>query len=115
MRQLDFTVSYFTKKNFVETERYLDTPFTVELDSAVDQFIFLPIYIERISSTRFRVIASGKKVSTYSLVTNDVESLIENVEIREEGSVDKPFVSINFPSNPSRWSRTLSSWALKEG
>src|SRR5687767_11251904 len=30
MRQLDFTVSYFTKKNFVETERYRDTPFTVE-------------------------------------------------------------------------------------
>jgi capsular exopolysaccharide synthesis family protein len=95
MRQLDFTVSYFTKKNFVETERYLDTPFTVQLDSAVDQFIFLPIYIERISSTKFRVIASGKKVSTYSLVTNDVESLVENVEIREEGSVDKPFVSKN--------------------
>jgi capsular exopolysaccharide synthesis family protein len=95
MRQLDFTVSYFTKKNFVETERYMDTPFTVKLDSAVDQFIFLPIYIERISSTKFRVIASGKKVSTYSLVTNDVESLVENVEIREEGSVDKPFVSKN--------------------
>jgi len=95
MRQLDFTVSYFTKKNFVTTERYHDSPFTIELDSAVDQFIFMPIYIERITATKFRVVASGKKVSTYNLVTNDLESLVEKVEIREEGSVDKPFVSKN--------------------
>ncbi|WP_276372005.1 tyrosine-protein kinase [Chryseolinea sp. H1M3-3] len=95
MRQLDFAVAYYTKKNFVETERYEDSPFTIQLDSAVDQFIYLPIYIERISSTKFRVTASGKKVSAYNYVTNTVESLVEKVEINEEGSVDKPFVTKN--------------------
>jgi uncharacterized protein involved in exopolysaccharide biosynthesis len=95
MRSLDFGISYYTKKNFVTTERYQDTPFTVQLDSVVDQMIFMPIYIERISSTKYKVSASGKKVSTYNLYTDKVESIIEKVEINGEGSTDKPFVSKN--------------------
>src|SRR5688572_26190742 len=47
MLQLDFGIEYYTVKNFVKTERYEDSPFTIELDSVVDQYIYLPIYIER--------------------------------------------------------------------
>ena len=99
MRQLDFAIAYYTKKNFVETERYEDSPFTIKLDSAVDQFIYLPIYIERLSSTKFKFTASGKKVSAYNFITNTVESLVEKVEINEEGSVDKPFVTKNLKAS----------------
>jgi capsular exopolysaccharide synthesis family protein len=95
MRGLDFGISYYTKKNFVTTERYDDAPFTIQLDSVVDQLIYMPIYIERISSTKFKVSASGKKVNTYNFYTDKVEHIIEKVEIAGEGSTDKPFVSKN--------------------
>lgn len=95
MRQLDFGIEYYTVKNFVKTERYEDSPFTIELDSVVDQYIYLPIYIERTSPTKFRVAASGKNVSTYNIYTNKAEAIIPKVEINEEGTVDQPFVSKN--------------------
>jgi capsular exopolysaccharide synthesis family protein len=95
MRQLDFGIEYYTVKNFVKTERYEDAPFTIELDSVVDQYIYLPIYVERTSATKFRVTASGKNVSTYNIYTNKAESIIPKVEINEEGTVDQPFVSKN--------------------
>src|SRR5688500_9266319 len=95
MRQLDFGIEYYTVKNFVQTERYEDSPFTIELDSVVDQYIYLPIYIERTSPTKFRVTASGKNVSTYNIYTNKAEVIIPKVEINEEGTVDQPFVSKN--------------------
>lgn len=95
MRELDFGVSYYTRRNFVETERYADTPFTVELDSVIDQFVYLPVYIERISSTTFKVTATGKKINTYNFYTDKDESIVANVDINAEGSIDKPFVSKN--------------------
>lgn len=95
MRQLDFGISYFTRKNFVITEHYSDAPFVIELDSVVDQMIFVPIHIERISSDAFRVTVVGKKVNTYNAYTNKIEKSIGNVEINQVGSVIKPFVSKN--------------------
>lgn len=95
LRGLDFGISYYTKKNFVTAERYEDAPFTVKLDSVVDQMIYMPIYIERISSTKYKVSASGKKVSTYNFYTDKVDNVIEKVEIAGEGSTDKQFVSKN--------------------
>src|SRR5690606_18319908 len=76
MRQLDFGIEYYTKKNFVTTERYDESPFIVELDSVVDQMIHIPIYIERLTSTTFRVKAKGKRVATYNTYTDRVESEI---------------------------------------
>ncbi len=95
IRQLNFGVSYYTTKNFVTTERYSDAPFTIVLDSVVDQLIYLPVYIERITSTNYRVIASGKKVDTYNIYTDKIEDVVEKINIKEEASVDKPFVSKN--------------------
>jgi capsular exopolysaccharide synthesis family protein len=95
MRQLDFGIEYYTKKNFVTSERYEDSPFIVEVDSVVDQMIYLPIYIERLTPTTFRVKASGKKVSTYNIYTDRVESEIAEVELNQEGSTEEPFVTKN--------------------
>lgn len=95
MRQLDFGVEYYTKKNFVTTERYEDSPFIVELDSVVDQMIHIPIYIERLTSTTFRVKAKGKKVATYNTYTDKIESEIPEVDIDQQGSTEETFVSKN--------------------
>ncbi len=93
IRELDFGISYYTTQNFVTTERYTDAPFTVELDSVVDHAINLGVYIERLSSQKFRVIAFDKKVSTYDFNTNKIENQTDNIELTAEGKVGEPFVS----------------------
>lgn len=93
IRELDFGVSYFTKKDFLTQEKYGNSPFTIEIDSVVSQMIGVPVYVELISSTRFRVQASGKNVSIYNPYTNRVESVVSQVEINEEVPLGKPFVN----------------------
>jgi hypothetical protein len=95
IRELDFGVSYYTRKNFVTRERYSDTPFTIQLDSVVDQLIYLPIYIERLTSTTFKVTASGKEIGIYNPYTDKSEAVIEKVDVAEVGSVDKPIKNTN--------------------
>ena len=93
IRELDFGVSYFTKKNFITVEKYGDSPFTIEIDSVVSQMIGVPVYIELVSSTRYKVQASGKNVSIYNPYTNQVESVVDEVEIEEEVPLDKPYAN----------------------
>jgi capsular exopolysaccharide synthesis family protein len=95
IRQLDFGVTYYTTKNFVTSERYADAPFTIQLDSVVDQAIYLPVYIERLTSQKYRVTASGKKVNTYNFYTNKIENQIDKIELKAEGNAGEPFVSKN--------------------
>jgi len=93
VRELDFGVSYFTKKNFVTQEKYHDSPISIVIDSVVSQLVDIPIYIERISSTRYKVRATGKNANLYNFYTNQVEGNIPLIEIEEEVPLDKPFVS----------------------
>lgn len=111
IRELDFGIMYFTKKNFVTDEKYGDAPFTIEIDSVVNQIIGVPVFIELVSSTRYKVRVSGKNVPTYNFYTNQVESIIDRVEIEEEVPLDKPFVNkylsfkIKFPPPPDATGR----------
>ena len=93
MRELDFAIEYYVRKNFATEERYGDSPFTIEIDSVVNQIVDVPVFIEQISSTRYRVKVSAKNVSTYNYYTNQVEGLVDRLEIDEEVPLDKPFVN----------------------
>ena len=93
MRELDFAIEYYVRKNFVTEERYGDSPFTIEIDSVVNQIVDVPVFIEQISSTRYRVKVSGKNVNTYNYYTNQIEGVVDRVEIDEEVPLDKPFVN----------------------
>lgn len=93
MRELDFGVAYFRKKTFVTEEQYRDSPFTIEIDSVVSQIIDEPIFIQRVTSTRYKVHVAGKNVNLYNFYTNQVESKIDKIEIDEEVPVDRPFKS----------------------
>ncbi len=95
MRQLDFGIAYYTKKNLVTTEHYNNKPFVVVLDSVVDQMINVPIYIQRMTSDAFRVTVDGKNVSVYNAYTNKSQGTIGNVSINQVGSVTKPFATKN--------------------
>ncbi len=91
IRELDFGVSYFTKKDFVTQEKYGNSPFTIEIDSVVSQAIAVPVYIELISSTRYKVTVSGKNVSIYNPYTNQVEDVVQQIDLEEEVPLGKPY------------------------
>lgn len=93
LKELDFGITIYTIKDYVKSEKYGDAPFTIVMDSAVNQIIEVPIYIERLSSTRFKVRASGKSVKLYNFYTDQVESVVKEVDIEQEVAVDKPFVN----------------------
>jgi len=93
MRELDFAIQYFTSKNFATEEKYGDSPFTIELDSVVNQIVDVPVYIELVSSTRYKVRVSAKNVSTYNFYTNQVEGFVDHIDIDEEVPLDKPFAN----------------------
>src|SRR5690606_12965929 len=57
IKRLNFGISYFTEKNFKKTEHYGNTPFTIHLDSTVSQLVGIPIYIERLSNSKYMISA----------------------------------------------------------
>ncbi|MDH4090064.1 MAG: polysaccharide biosynthesis tyrosine autokinase [Cyclobacteriaceae bacterium] len=93
IRELDFGVAYFRTKSFVTEEQYRDSPFTIEIDSVVGQIIDEPIFIQRVTSTRYKVHVSGQDLSVYNFYTNQVDSKVDKIEIDEEVPVDRPFKS----------------------
>ena len=95
IKRLNFGISYFTEKNFKQMEHYGDTPFTVHLDSSVSQFVGLPVYIERLSSSKYMVSAIGKEVPTYDVISNKVKERVPIVDIQEVLDINKPFESKN--------------------
>lgn len=95
IKRLNFGISYYTEKNFKKSEHYGNTPFTIQLDSSVNQMIGIPIYIERLSSSKYMVKAQGKDVTTYDVLTNRTTGKVPVVDIQEVLDINKPFQSKN--------------------
>lgn len=95
IRRLNFGISYFTEKNFKSTEHYIHTPFTIDLDSTVHQLVGVPIYIERLSGSKYMVYASAKDAATYDVLTNTLQAEIPVVDIQEVLDINKPLETKN--------------------
>lgn len=93
--ELDFGVSYHTKRNFRHTEHYGEVPFTIELDSAVDQIINVPVYISRITENKYQVRVSADKAEVYNFYTNKVVGRLNDVNFQLRSDTDKPFIFRN--------------------
>src|SRR5687768_703231 len=91
VRKLDFGISYFEKGNFKTYEQYGNTPFTIELDSAVDQVVNVPIFIERTSDKTYAIHAAGKNVSVYNYQTGKSSESARSIDIHAVCFVDRPF------------------------
>ena len=92
VRKLDFGVSYFERTKFKSVEKYgSDRPFHIELDSTASQVASIPVFIERISDTTYRVKVSGENVPTYNFYTDQSGAALNSVEIDQEGVSGRPF------------------------
>jgi capsular exopolysaccharide synthesis family protein len=96
IQKLDFGISYYAKSNLRSFEPPSKAyPFTIELDSTVNQVTGVPIFIERTSDSTFTVNASAKKAGSYNFYTNTSEEIIRGVSIRSSGFISRPFVERN--------------------
>jgi capsular exopolysaccharide synthesis family protein len=91
IRKLDFGVSYLERKNFKTVEKYRDFPFTVVLDSTVNQLVGVPIFITRTSDKTFSVDVSGKDLGTFNFRENRAGESIAAIDIHAVCFNDKPF------------------------
>ena len=95
IRKLDFGVSYYEKRNFKTNEKYKELPFTVILDSTVNQLVGVPIFIARTSDKTFSVNVSGEKLGTFNFKTNKSGENVPSVDIHAVCFNDKPFENKN--------------------
>src|SRR5690606_13444217 len=95
IKRLNFGISYFTEKNFKKTEHYGNTPFTIHLDSTVSQLVGIPIYIERLSNSKYMISARGEEVGLYDVLANKGTGKVPVVDIQEVLDINKPFESKN--------------------
>ncbi|MEI9920425.1 MAG: polysaccharide biosynthesis tyrosine autokinase [Bacteroidota bacterium] len=92
LRKLNFGVSYHEKKNFNSVEVYDEPfPFTIELDSAANQIVGVPIYIERTSAKTFSLHASGENAGTYNFNKGKSGNTVKNVDIHSVWLMNEPF------------------------
>ena len=95
IKRLNFGISYYTEKNFRKTEHYGNTPFTIDLDSSANQLVGIPIYIERLSNSKYMVSVKGEEVGTYDVLENRGTGKVPVVDIQEVLDINRPFESKN--------------------
>lgn len=78
------------RNQYAVREEYENKYFNITLDSAVNQPVDIPVFIRRISSTRYHVRVSARNVKLYNCFTNQIEGSVKELEIDEEVPVDKP-------------------------
>lgn len=89
LKNLDFGVRYYVRNHLSSKEEYADSYFKIKIDSGVNQAVNVPVYVRRISSTRYHVKASARNVSLYNCFTDRVEGTLSELEIDEEVPLDK--------------------------
>jgi len=90
LHALQFGVSYYVENQFAVLEEYDNSYFKIHVDSSVNQAIDVPVYVRRISSTRYHVKVSARNVQLYNCYSNQVEGSLAELEIDEEVPLDKP-------------------------
>jgi capsular exopolysaccharide synthesis family protein len=87
---LPFGVFYYVENQFAVLEEYDNSYFKIHVDSSVNQAIDVPVYVRRISSTRYHVKVSARNVQLYNCYSNQVEGSLATLEIDEEVPLDNP-------------------------
>ncbi len=102
IRQLDFTISYFQRQNFLgissSTEVY-SHGFKILPDAEYPQPIYLPIYLEFLGNDKVRISTEGEEIYLYDMVTKEKSARsVPEIQFEKEQSVFAPVTSeyLNF-------------------
>jgi capsular exopolysaccharide synthesis family protein len=96
--QLDFGVSYFVgSKSRLLNERYGKFPFKIKLDSLGVSVVEVPITVEILSATEYRLTTKGENVNQYSFAKQEVlDTKIIKLNTQHKWTINKPYKDNNF-------------------
>jgi capsular exopolysaccharide synthesis family protein len=96
---LDFGISYYYEKNFLEHEIYEDKPFIVRLDTGLQiTGVKVEVWTDTEAGT-YRVVAKGKNVRMFNAgLQKPVDDFVPDLSIDQTARMDEPFRSpyLNF-------------------
>lgn len=96
IKRLNFGISYYAKSAFRSYEPSAKAyPFTVVLDSTVNQLVGVPIFIKRTTDSTYSIHASAKKSGTYNFYSNQTQETVTDIDIQSSGSGDSPVNELN--------------------
>lgn len=99
IQQLDFGVSYYVKKNFLEHEIYEDKPFIIRLDTGL-QVSGIRVHVEPdYEAGTYRVWAKGKYVLLFNAgLQKPVDDFVPDFDLDKTERIGEPFRSdhLNF-------------------
>ncbi|MGB3870166.1 MAG: polysaccharide biosynthesis tyrosine autokinase [Flavobacteriales bacterium] len=99
IQQLDFGISYYREKNFLEHEIYEDKPFIVRLDTGL-QVTGIKVEVRPdLDAGTYRVLAKAKYVRMFNAgLQKPVENFLEDYVVDQTARIGEPFHSphLNF-------------------
>ncbi|MEM6844671.1 MAG: polysaccharide biosynthesis tyrosine autokinase [Bacteroidota bacterium] len=111
LERLDFGITYYNVEGFWPSfmredwlnEIYTSFPYEVQIDSSQFQAVNTPIFIEAISDTQYRIVASNDEANALAFATNEGRKIFD-YEIDQVGEFGKPFTSdiINITVNKKK-------------
>lgn len=99
VQQLDFSITYLRKKNFLQHEIYEDKPFIVRLDTGL-QVAGVKVEVKPdLAAGTYRVLAKGKYVTMFNAgLQQTVDDYVAVLELDQTARIGEPFRSpyLNF-------------------
>ncbi len=99
IQQLDFGITYYEEKNFLEHEIYEDKPFIVRLDTGL-QVSGAKVYVDPdFGAGTYRVRAKGKYVGMFNAgLQKPVDNFVKELDLDKTVKIGEPFKSeyLNF-------------------
>ncbi|MEL6654358.1 MAG: Wzz/FepE/Etk N-terminal domain-containing protein, partial [Bacteroidota bacterium] len=83
VKNMDIGVTYYSKETLKTKIEYKDVPFTIKVDSAHRQLVWMPIFVERLSDTEYRIRANGDQVILHDIKANENVRTIGEVNIEK--------------------------------
>ena len=96
IKNLNFTVRYYTKNKFIEKELYKDCPFIILIDSSVSQPLFSPIQISIINANEVNINSDIENVNLYDFKYNKFNGSVNSIHINKRVKLFSKISGTNF-------------------
>lgn len=92
LKKLDFSIAYFTSKNFRTLELYNTCPFIFIADSASPQPLYIDIYLTVLSPKEYNIEAEGSDVYLFHFLGKKMIQQKPSLKINYKGKINQPFI-----------------------
>jgi tyrosine-protein kinase Etk/Wzc len=115
LKNLDFTIGYYTNDNFTKRELYTDCPIKFLIDSGSPQPLFIEIKLNILSPTTFNIEAEAKQAPIYNFSTNQYITNVSDYRLKCKGSINKLVIQNYFAGRViPRYSADLKDYVGKK-